>query len=51
MASQEQAPDSIDINDINDEKLMDETVGIEEKISIMSRLKNEHWNKAKVSLN
>ena len=38
MASQEQAPDSFDINNINDEKLLDETVGMERGISIMSRL-------------
>ena len=39
MASQEQAPDSFDINNINDGKLMDETVEMEGGISIMSRLR------------
>ena len=39
MASQEQALDSFDINNINDEKLMDETVAMERGISIMSRLR------------
>ena len=41
MASQEQAPYSFDINNINDEKLMDETVGMDQEggISIMSRVR------------
>ena len=40
MASQKQAPDSFDINNINDKKLMDETVGMEGGISILSRVQN-----------
>ena len=47
MASQEQAPDSSDINNINDEKLMDETVGIGRNIYHVQIMKTNTGTKPK----
>ena len=51
MASQKQAPDRFDISYINDEKLMDEAVGMGEEYLSCPDYESQHWNKAKVSGN
>ena len=51
MASQKQALDNFCINNINDEKSIDETVGMEGGYLSYQDKENQHWNKAKVSGN